>query len=163
MMCRFCSPLPASAEDVELVWFNGLVESFGFNPTPQPEQLEIPLEGYANAEDEIRARCAPEVADGVVRLARALGVEGLPPELERAMEATAGAVTKKFLRPALAAAGVENPDQYAVEYNTERVVKTTPEGFVMHDMPVRARRPWVATEQLDATQQIPVVRLDETP
>ena len=44
MMCRFCSPLPASAEDVELTWFHELVESFGFNPTPQPEQLEIDLE-----------------------------------------------------------------------------------------------------------------------
>jgi hypothetical protein len=162
MMCRFCSPLPESAESVELVWFNELVTLFGFNPTPQPEQLEIPL-GYTNPEEEIRARCAPEVADGVVRLARALGVEGLPPELERAMEATAGSVTKKFLRPALAAAGVEEPDQYAVEFNTERIVKTTPDGFVMHDMPIRARRPWVATEQLDATQQIPVIRLEETP
>ena len=50
------------------------------------------------------------------------------------------------------------PPGHTAELNTDRVRKVTPEGFVMHDLPVKARRPWVATEQLDATQALPIIR-----
>lgn len=41
-----------------------------------------------------------------------------------------------------------------------RIITTTLEGFVVHDLPVVARRPWVGPEFLDATQNIPIVTLD---
>lgn len=86
--------------------------------------------------------------------------DGIPPELADALTVCAERVTEEFLRPALEAAGVEDPGQYAVEFNTERITKITPDGFVMHDMPVRARRPWVSAEALDVTQSIPTITVE---
>jgi len=66
-------------------------------------------------------------------------------------------VTREHLHPALEAAGVENPEQYSLEWEEP---PTGRYGRWLHadEIPARARRPWVAVEQLDATQQMPIVK-----
>jgi len=65
--------------------------------------------------------------------ARDLGLEGILEEL-----------TTTHLRPALQAAGVENPEQYSLAYEPASAK--------------RYRRPWVGVEAYDATQVLPVVQ-----
>ncbi len=133
-MCHFCSPLPATSEDVELLW-GELVSQFGFDPTPQP-----------SCRDEVLARIArvdPEYQAHALRIAELAGV-----------------ITEDTLRPALAAAGVTNPEQYTAGFNSDRIIATTPNGYVVHDVPVRSRRPWVATENMSATQALPIVTVE---
>jgi hypothetical protein len=103
----------------------------GFFPDIQPLTIErvariydVPVElvdtpRYRDPEEEIRERCSPEVADGVVRLAKSLRIIAPEPAPE--------------------------PERYGRWLHPEEI-------------PQCARRPWVAVEQLDATQQIPVIR-----
>lgn len=66
-------------------------------------------------------------------------------------------LTREYLHPALEAAGVENPEQYSLEWEEPAKERY---GRWLHadEIPARARRPWVSAEQLDATQQIPAIK-----
>lgn len=89
-----------------------------------------------------------------------VGWSSAPSELDGALPAPLPLerVAQIFDVPAEVVAAI--PPGYTAELNTDRVIKTTPDGFVVHDMPARARRPWVPAAQLDDTQSIPTIQVD---
>lgn len=87
------------------LWAQEFAKAFGGDPTPGNT-----LHGWVcNMVEAGRSAGYWEA-----RRQRAQG-DALPAEVFHELEATAAAVTRDILRPGLAAAGVDNPDQYHVE------------------------------------------------